>query len=411
MAYVRGFVAACRIARACAVTVAGKPVTLSQGTFEAAVSQADLGIAEGTADWSVVVQAAYPNGAQVSRTVQFTKALDATQADQASANGLATDLVPGAAKLVSNQGAALEVGADALAQKTRVAMRPLRKVDLAALDHGLINVTKVGTQGAAGAAGGGYRFLPHGQVFKKAVKVHLPYDKTKLPQGMKESEIKTFYFDRQLGKWEPLPTAKVDVYGEGRDRLAHHPLHRHDQRRGAGARIAEATSFNPTQLKDIKVANPGAKVNLIAPPQANAMGDVKLSYPVEVPPGRAGHAPQLALSYNSSAKNGWLGVGWDLAVSSISIDTRWGVPRYDPNNETETYSHDGEMLAPVAHRGPLVAARRKRPSAPASRAASARSSATAPRPPPIGGRCARRTERPIITAAISSPTPLSQGRC
>ena len=119
--------------------------------------------------------------------------------------------------------------------------------------------------------------------------------------------------------------------------------------------LPEATSFNPTQLKDIKVANPGAKVNLIAPPQANAMGDVKLSYPVEVPPGRAGHAPQLALSYNSSAENGWLGVGWDLAVSSISIDTRWGVPRYDPNNETETYSHDGEMLAPVAHRGPLVA--------------------------------------------------------
>ena len=73
-------------------------------------------------------------------------------------------------------------------------------------------------------------------------------------------------------------------------------------------KLAEATSFNPTQLKDIKVANPGAKVNLIAPPQANAMGDVKLSYPVEVPPGRAGHAPQdLALSYNSSAENGWLG--------------------------------------------------------------------------------------------------------
>ena len=150
MAYVRGFIAPLQDSSGvAAVTVAGKPVTLSQGTFEAAVSQADLGIAEGTADWSVVVQAAYPNGAQVSRTVQFTKALDATQADQASANGLATDLVPGAAKLVSNQGAALEVGADALAQKTRVAMRPLRKVDLAALDHGLINVTKVGTQGAA----------------------------------------------------------------------------------------------------------------------------------------------------------------------------------------------------------------------------------------------------------------------
>ncbi len=117
----------------------------------------------------------------------------------------------------------------------------------------------------------------------------------------------------------------------------------------------EASSFNPTQLKDIKVANPGAKVNLIAPPQANAMGDVRLSYPIEVPPGRTGHAPQLALSYNSSAENGWLGVGWDLSVSALTIDTRWGVPRYDPANETETYMLDGEQLAPLAHRGPLVA--------------------------------------------------------
>ena len=32
--------------------------------------------------------------------------------------------------------------------------------------------------------------------------------------------------------------------------------------------------------------------------------------------------------------NGWLGVGWDLAVPAITIDTRWGVPRYDAQKET-----------------------------------------------------------------------------
>jgi hypothetical protein len=44
----------------------------------------------------------------------------------------------------------------------------------------------------------------------------------------------------------------------------------------------------------------------------------------------------------------------------VSIDTRWGVPRYDfdenlanPSYETETYTLDGEQLAPGAHRGPL----------------------------------------------------------
>ena len=88
-AYVRGFIAPQRDkAGAATVTVAGKPVTLSQGTFEAAVSQADLGIAAGGANWSVVAQASYPDGVQVSRTVQFTTLVNATQADQAAPTAL-----------------------------------------------------------------------------------------------------------------------------------------------------------------------------------------------------------------------------------------------------------------------------------------------------------------------------------
>jgi hypothetical protein len=73
--------------------------------------------------------------------------------------------------------------------------------------------------------------------------------------------------------------------------------------------------------------------------------------------------PELALTYNSGAGNGWLGLGWSLDVPSITIDTRWGVPRYDNKLETETYQLNGEMLAAVtadeaaptsvAHRGAL----------------------------------------------------------
>ena len=376
IAYVRGFVMPTQDGTGpAAVTVAGKPVTLSQGSFEVAVSQADLGLPSGTASWSVAVQAAYPGGTQVQRTVRFTTLVNATQADQANAAGAAADLVPGTAKLLASQGASLEVGAGALTQKTRVTMMSLRKLDLAALDHGMINVTKEGgsaaaaassassataatgsSTGAAASAAGvaGYRFLPHGQQFSKPVKVHLPYDKAKLPSGMKESDIKTFYFDRATATWQALPTATVDA---AKGEVVALTTHFTDMINAVVQTpdSPEAASFNPTQLKDIKVANPGAKVNLIAPPQANAMGDVKLSYPIEVPPGRAGHAPRLALSYNSSAGNGWLGEGWDLSVSAISIDTRWGVPRYDTGNETETYTYDGEQLAPVAHRGPLVA--------------------------------------------------------
>ncbi|MCK5557005.1 MAG: hypothetical protein KAJ01_01415, partial [Candidatus Hydrogenedentes bacterium] len=41
------------------------------------------------------------------------------------------------------------------------------------------------------------------------------------------------------------------------------------------------------------------------------------------------------------------------SVSEITIETRWGVPRYSDAKETETYLLDGEMLTPVVHRGSL----------------------------------------------------------
>jgi YD repeat-containing protein len=117
----------------------------------------------------------------------------------------------------------------------------------------------------------------------------------------------------------------------------------------------EGTSFNPNQIKDIKAADPGAGVNLIEAPSANNQGDARLSYPLEVPKGRAGLEPELAVAYNSAGANGWLGVGWDVGTPEITVDTRWGVPRYDAGLETETYLLNGEQLTPVAHRGALQA--------------------------------------------------------
>ncbi|QFZ21108.1 SpvB/TcaC N-terminal domain-containing protein [Saccharothrix syringae] len=117
----------------------------------------------------------------------------------------------------------------------------------------------------------------------------------------------------------------------------------------------EGAAFNPNQLKGIEAADPGANVNLVSAPAANNMGDARLSYPLELPPGRAGVQPSLAVQYGSAAGNGWLGVGWDLATPAITLDTRWGVPRYHAGLETETYLLNGEQLTPVAHRGELQA--------------------------------------------------------
>ncbi|MBP2329516.1 RHS repeat-associated protein [Kibdelosporangium banguiense] len=117
----------------------------------------------------------------------------------------------------------------------------------------------------------------------------------------------------------------------------------------------EGASFNPNQLKGIQAADPSSKINLIEPPTTSSTGEARLDYPIEVPPGRGGVQPSVALSYSSSAQNSWAGVGWDMALQSITIDTRWGVPRYHGGLETETYLLNGEQLTPVAHRTELQA--------------------------------------------------------
>ncbi|MGX7828888.1 SpvB/TcaC N-terminal domain-containing protein [Actinokineospora sp. 24-640] len=116
----------------------------------------------------------------------------------------------------------------------------------------------------------------------------------------------------------------------------------------------EGAGFNPNQIKDLAAGDPSAQVELINAPEASSSGDARLSYPLSVPPGRAGLEPDVALHYSSGTGNGWVGVGWDVPSSSITLDTRWGVPRYDGALETETYLLNGEQLTPVAHRGELL---------------------------------------------------------
>ncbi len=47
--------------------------------------------------------------------------------------------------------------------------------------------------------------------------------------------------------------------------------------------------------------------------------------PIEVPPGRNGMQPRLALTYKSSNGKGWIGKGWELEIGSIERNTRFGV--------------------------------------------------------------------------------------
>ncbi len=343
-AYIRGFLAATDNGSGPAtLTVGGKTVPGADGAFGIVVSKEDVGLAsQSDADpWSVDVVATYPNNEKLTTTVRLYQGGDKAKT-QTALPGVA---VPGFVQGLDVEGASLEVPPGAMDDAANIKITPLAEGDLPPLDPGMTNVTKGPHRG--------YRFTPHPYKFKKPVTVTIPYAKSFIPPGLSERDVKTYYFDETAGHWVALDLAKLDASKELVTSLTDHftdminatlvvPDH------------PQAVNFNPTQIKDIKAADPGAGINLIEPPKVNNQGDARLSYPIEIPPGRAGMQPQLAIQYSSGGGNGWLGLGWDLSVPSISVETRWGAPRYDTAKETETYLLNGEQLTPLAHRGEPV---------------------------------------------------------
>ncbi|MBL9099499.1 MAG: hypothetical protein JNL82_01010 [Myxococcales bacterium] len=80
-----------------------------------------------------------------------------------------------------------------------------------------------------------------------------------------------------------------------------------------------------------------------------ASGLPELSFPLGVPPGRAGLVPELALHYHPGAGVDVLGLGWSLHLPAIERSLRRGVPRYDGGDVwTLKNLGDGEELTLVA---------------------------------------------------------------
>ncbi len=80
-----------------------------------------------------------------------------------------------------------------------------------------------------------------------------------------------------------------------------------------------------------------------------AAGTASYTVPIDLPPGRAGMQPSIALSYDSGAGNGPVGVGFSISgLSSISRcnkdyahETRWLAPTYEKD---DVYCLDGQRL-------------------------------------------------------------------
>lgn len=261
---------------------------------------------------------------------------------------LAKGLVKGVADSLSITNTSIAFGDKVLLHDMDISIAALDSTAVPELDFGMFNVS---------VEGEGYRFLPHGTHFDgEGATVRLKYDRTRIPSGYTEDDIRTYYFDPDRKCWVALPRVEVDKQSAC---VVSKTTHFTDMINGVivAPESPETDAFTPTMMNDIKAADPTSKINIIMPPTANNRGSANLTYPFEMPPARNGMQPQLALSYNSDGGSGWAGEGWDISIPAITVDTRWGVPRYNILHESETYLLNGQMLAmmkdtcmTVAHR-------------------------------------------------------------
>ncbi len=207
----------------------------------------------------------------------------------------------------------------------------LREVEMPAIPEGLINITS-----------GAKAYQPSAEVAAQAEFIGFKLNLGNNIQR-KLGELQIFYFDYDLKSWQGVKIDSIDTQGE----IAFVPNKGQTQYFGAlikSPEMPEASAFAPTMIQDIEAANPATGINLMQAPDISRTGEASISYPLELPAGRNGLQPQVALNYNSEGKSSWAGYGWNVRLPSISVDTKWGVPTFDAVVQTEMYTINGEPL-------------------------------------------------------------------
>ena len=130
---------------------------------------------------------------------------------------------------------------------------------------------------------------------------------------------------------------------------------------GGGTSEEHASPAAPGRLPTLTLPQGGGAIKGIDEKLSvgQATGTASLSVPVFASPARSDFGPRLTLRYDSGAGNGPYGIGWNLAVPSITRKTATGLPRYDDAANTDVFILSGaEDLVPVLDGGvPVVSTR------------------------------------------------------
>ena len=335
--YVTGFITGAG-SQSARIYLDGKEIRNDRAVFEGKVNNG--GETSGT--WKSSITAVFSDGQEITSEIEFSESQSYDYEGTYSVNAHFAKQY-----CIAEQSASLEVPGFRLTAESGSVSMPvelsvtgLRSEDMAMMDAAMLNVT-------GGARG--FRCLPHGMQFDKPVEIRIKYDSTKIPMGYGPQDIRTYFYDEVSGHWVVLPTDSID---ESAREIVSHSTHFTDFV-NAILKTPEnpaTNAFTPTSLSSIQNGDPMAPYNIISPPEANNFGTANLQFPIIIPGGRQGMQPHLAINYSSGGSNGWLGVGWELGIPAITVETRWGVPHYFSDLESESYLISGEQLLPMIHR-------------------------------------------------------------
>lgn len=188
---------------------------------------------------------------------------------------------------------------------------------------------------------GGYRFLPAGTKFNKEVIVSIPYKPELNGKTQVLNDTYTYFYDVNSKNWIQLKRVSIDK----ENCIIKSATTHFTDMINATLTMPETASpvdFNLNSIKSLEAATADTNILRFNSPQANYTGDTSFSFDLQIPQGRNGVQPSLALIYSSSNGNGILGRGFDINYGSvISIDTRKKLPEFNENDE---YILDGIQL-------------------------------------------------------------------